>query len=62
MGFSQKIFYYHAPIAEVSLVAFGVAFVAAIAYLRTQDLKWDRLGYVSVRLGLLFASSSCSPA
>jgi heme exporter protein C len=55
MGFSQKIFYYHAPIAEVSLVAFGVAFVAAILYLRTQDLRWDRLGYVSIRLGLLFA-------
>lgn len=55
MGFAQKIFYYHAPIAEVSLVAFGVAFVAAILYLRTHDLKWDRLGYVSVRLGLLFA-------
>jgi heme exporter protein C len=55
MGFSQKIFYYHAPIAETSLVAFGIAFVAGIVYLRTQDLKWDRLGYVSVRLGLLFA-------
>ena len=29
--------------------------MAAIAYLRTQDLKWDRLGYVSVRIGLLFS-------
>jgi heme exporter protein C len=55
MGFSQKIFYYHAPIAEVSLVAFGVAFVAAILYLRTRDLKWDRLGFVSVRIGLVFS-------
>jgi heme exporter protein C len=55
MGFSQKIFYYHAPIAETALVAFGVAFVAAIAYLRTQNLKWDRLGLVCVRLGLLFS-------
>ena len=55
MGFSQKIFFYHAPIAETALVAFGVAFVAAIAYLRTQDLKWDRLGLVCVRLGLLFS-------
>ena len=55
MGFSQKIFYYHAPIAETALVAFGVAFVAAIAYLRTGDLKWDRLSFVSVRLGLLFS-------
>ena len=55
MGYSQKIFYYHAPIAETALVAFGVAFVAAIMYLRTQDLKWDRLGFVSIRLGLLFS-------
>jgi ABC-type transport system involved in cytochrome c biogenesis permease subunit len=55
MGFSQKILYYHAPIAEAALVSFGVAFVAAIMYLRTQDLKWDRLGYVSVRIGLLFS-------
>ncbi len=55
MGFSQKIFYYHAPIAAAAFVAFGVAFVAAIAYLRTQDLVWDRLGYVSVRIGLLFS-------
>jgi heme exporter protein C len=55
MGFSQKIFFYHAPIAETALVAFGVSFVAAIAYLRSGDLKWDRLSYVSVRLGLLFS-------
>ena len=55
MGFSQKIFFYHVPIAETALVAFGIAFVAAIAYLRTQNLKWDRLGLVCVRLGLLFS-------
>jgi len=55
MGFSQKIFYYHAPIAETALVAFGVAFVAAVLYLRSGNLKWDRLGFVSVRLGLLFS-------
>jgi heme exporter protein C len=55
MGFSQKIFYYHAPIAETALVAFGVAVVAAIMYLRTQDLRYDRLGLVAVRLGLLFS-------
>jgi heme exporter protein C len=55
MGFSQKIFYYHAPIAETALVAFGIAFVAAILYLRAPDPKWDRLGYCAVRLGLLFS-------
>ena len=55
MGYSQKIFFYHAPIAETALVAFGVAFVAAILYLRSQDPRWDRLGVVSVRLGLVFS-------
>jgi len=55
MGFSQKIFYYHAPIAETALVAFGVAFVAGILYLRSGDLRYDRLGMVAVRLGLLFS-------
>jgi heme exporter protein C len=55
MGFSQKILYYHAPISLAALAAFGVAFVAAVAYLRTQDLKWDRLGFVSVRIGLVFS-------
>jgi heme exporter protein C len=55
MGFSQKIFYYHVPIAWAALLAFGVAFVAGILYLRTSDLRYDRLGLVGVRLGLLFS-------
>ena len=56
MGYSQKIFFYHAPIAETAIVAFGISFVAAVLYLRSQDPKWDRLGVVSIRLGLLFSS------
>ena len=55
MGFSQKILYYHAPIAWAALVAFGVAFVAGILYLRSADLRYDRRGLVGVRLGLLFS-------
>jgi heme exporter protein C len=55
MGFSQKIFYFHAPIAETALLSFLIAFVAAILYLRTRKPEYDRLGYASVRLGLLFS-------
>jgi heme exporter protein C len=55
LGFSQKIFYFHAPIAETALLGFGVAFVAGILYLRSQDAKYDRLGVAAVRLGLLFS-------
>ena len=49
LGFTQKIFYFHAPIAETALLAFGVAFVAALLYLRRGDAKCDRLGVVAVR-------------
>ena len=55
MGFSQKILYFHAPIAWCGLLSFGVAFVAGILYLRRQDAKYDRLGVAAVRLGLLFS-------
>jgi heme exporter protein C len=55
VGFSQKVFYFHAPVAETALVAFAVAFVAGVLYLRRQDPKYDRLGVAAVRLGLLFS-------
>lgn len=54
-GLTQKIFYYHAPIAECALLAFGIAFVAAILYLRSSDPKYDVLGMVAIKLGLLFS-------
>ena len=55
MGFGQKIFYYHVPVATASLLGFAVAFVAGILYLRRRDVKYDHLGMVAVRLGLFFA-------
>ena len=55
MGFSQKIFYFHTPVAECALVAYAVAFVAGVLYLRHQDAKYDRLGLAAVRLGLVFS-------
>ena len=55
LGFSQKIFYFHAPIAETALLAYGVAFVAAVLYLRRDDARYDRLGVAAVRLGLFFS-------
>ncbi|MGZ4200308.1 MAG: cytochrome c biogenesis protein [Thermoleophilia bacterium] len=54
-GFAQKIFYYHVPVASAALYGFGVAFVAAVLYLRHPDAKYDRYGVVGVRLGLLFS-------
>jgi len=55
MGEAQRIFYYHVPSAWVSFLAFGVTVVAGIAFLRTGDHKWDRLGLSSVEVGIVFA-------
>ena len=55
MGEAQRIFYYHVPSAWLSFVAFGVTLIAGIAYLRTSDHRWDRLGIASVEVGIVFA-------
>jgi heme exporter protein C len=54
-GVIQRIFYFHVPIALVSLLAFGVACVAGILYLRRGGEHWDEVGVVSVGLGMLFS-------
>ena len=54
-GQIQRIFYFHVAIALVSLVAFGVAFIAGAAYLRRPRPWWDDVVLVSIRLGLVFA-------
>lgn len=54
-GVIQRIFYFHVAIALTSLVAFGVALVAGLFYLRRRTGRWDEIGVVSVRLGLMFS-------
>ncbi|HLE29755.1 MAG TPA: cytochrome c biogenesis protein CcsA, partial [Anaerolineales bacterium] len=54
MGDVQRIFYFHVPSAWVGFLAFLVTLVAGIAYLRTGSRGWDRVGYASVEIGLVF--------
>lgn len=54
-GVIQRIFYFHVALALVSLVAFGVACVAGITFLRARTTRWDDVGEAAVRLGLLFS-------
>ncbi len=55
MGEVQRIFYFHVPSAWVGGLAFFVTLVAGIAFLRTGDYKWDRVGLSSVEIGIAFA-------
>jgi len=54
-GQIQRIFYFHVSIALVSLLAFAVAFIAGVMYLRRPRPWWDDVVFASVRLGLVFA-------
>jgi heme exporter protein C len=56
-GDAARIVYFHVAMALVALfVAFLVVFIASIAYLRTADPRWDRLGHASAEVGLVFTS------
>ncbi len=54
LGISQKIFYFHVPLAWNGLLAFMIVFVASIAYLRTQNIKFDILARAAAEIGVVF--------
>jgi heme exporter protein C len=55
-GAIQRIFYFHVAIAIGSMIAFLVACVAGVLYLRRGTRVWDDVGAVSAGLGLLFSA------
>ena len=50
-GDAARIVYFHVPMAWVAFLAFFVVFGASIAYLRTANDRWDRLGRASAEVG-----------
>ena len=58
MGQVQRIFYFHVASAWVGFLAFFVTVVAGVLYLRGGQPLWDRVGYASVEVGLLFSISA----
>ncbi len=57
IGFTQKIFYFHVPMAITSGIAFGITMVASVLFLITKNLKWDAWAFVGAELGLLFGTA-----
>lgn len=56
MGNVQRLFYFHVGAAWLGAVAFLVALVAAVLYLRGSDAKWDIVALACVEVGLVFLS------
>ncbi len=54
MGPVQKVFYFHVANAWVGMLAFGVAVIAGIAYLKTKNMDWDLVGMGAIEIGLTF--------
>ena len=52
----QRIFYFHVPIAWVSLLAFLVVFVGSILYLWKGSARWDALAHSAAEVGILFTT------
>ena len=56
LGVSQRIFYFHVPLAWIGMVSIIVVGVASIAHLVSGDNKLDALAYSSAELGVIFAT------
>lgn len=56
MGNVQRIFYFHVGSAWVASLAFFVALLSGIAYLRNPSRTWDTIAVGSVEIGLVFTS------
>jgi heme exporter protein C len=55
-GFSQRIFYFHVPIALTAYVCFGWGAWKALRYLRTRDERADLESYVAIHQGVIFGA------
>ena len=53
MGDLQRIFYFHVAHAWVGYLALFVAFIGSLLFLMRRELRWDRLGFCSVEIGLV---------
>jgi heme exporter protein C len=55
-GNVERLLYVHVPAAWVMFLAFGVTFVASVAYLVTGRIQWDRVAAASAEIGVLFCA------
>jgi heme exporter protein C len=55
-GDVQRLMYVHVPAAWLAFLSFGAVFVASVAYLRTGQIRWDRIAVSSAEIGVLFCA------
>ncbi|MCX6019138.1 MAG: cytochrome c biogenesis protein CcsA [Chloroflexi bacterium] len=53
-GQAQRIFYFHVSAAWIAFSAWLVSAYGGVRYLRSRDMKWDRLAVASAEIGVMF--------
>ncbi|MCO6449253.1 MAG: cytochrome c biogenesis protein CcsA [Caldilineales bacterium] len=53
-AWAQRIIYFHVPSAWISMLAFGVTFIASILYLIRKHVRWDIVARSSAEIGIVF--------
>ena len=53
---SQRIYYFHVPLAWLGMLSIILVAAFSITYLKTRNDKWDNLSYAAAELGLVFLS------
>jgi heme exporter protein C len=56
IGEASRIFYYHIPMAWICVIAFAMAMVYSIRYLKTRNIAEDDKAAEAARLGLIFCA------
>lgn len=56
LGVSQRIFYFHVPLAIMSLLPPFLVFITSVGFLWTRREAWDALGLSAVEVGVLFTT------
>src|SRR4051794_16832296 len=55
-GLSQRIFYFHVPLALTAYACFGWGAWKALKYLRTRNERADLESYVAIHQGVIFGA------
>ena len=56
LGISQRIFYFHVPLAWLGMLSMVLVAIASVVYLITGRDRWDSFAHATAELGVVFAS------
>ena len=56
MRHGYKIFFFSMEAAAITYIAFAVVLIGSALYLKSKDMKWDRIAASSARLGIVFTT------